>query len=397
MSDVIDKASYTSYVTNGMAAFLHSRQAKALIDGDHDQFIRTLKKWMSEDDFGKHYRKDFHLSTDTDAESSLSPTSSESLSTGSTSILESSNVPRLTAWKFEYFQKYVLSTTEARPLLDACRQDVIDHDLGIYGECFFFAAPIVDVDEQILLLTIRNMGIALVCIIVVSSLVIPGIFSALLVVAMVLSIDVCLFGFMALWGVKVNMISMVNLVISIGFSIDYTAHITHAFTHCPGNTRAERMAECLTVIGAPVFHGAMSTGLMAVSMFFADKQILVVFAKMMVLVLTFSLAHGLLLLPVMLSIFGPMKSRPSSNLTQLRSLLFWDIRPASLRKSSTCTTVASAGLSQLSVCDTRSSASSPVFCRTPRSDLTNSIAATTAVDTTIARYVAEMPVSSKLP
>eukprot|EP00920_Eleutheroschizon_duboscqi_P031408 GHVT01075888.1.p1 GENE.GHVT01075888.1~~GHVT01075888.1.p1 ORF type:complete len:1769 (-),score=121.54 GHVT01075888.1:1416-6722(-) len=167
MSDVIDKASYTSYVTNGMAAFLHSRQAKALIDGDHDQFIRTLKKWMSEDDFGKHYRKDFHLSTDTDAESSLSPTSSESLSTGSTSILESSNVPRLTAWKFEYFQKYVLSTTEARPLLDACRQDVIDHDLGIYGECFFFAAPIVDVDEQILLLTIRNMGIALVCIIVV--------------------------------------------------------------------------------------------------------------------------------------------------------------------------------------------------------------------------------------
>lgn len=55
------------------------------------------------------------------------------------------------------------------------------------------------------------------------------------------------------------MISMITLVISIGFSIDYSAHICHTFTHCLGRTRNLRAVECVVLMGTPVFHGAAST------------------------------------------------------------------------------------------------------------------------------------------
>lgn len=37
-------------------------------------------------------------------------------------------------------------------------------------------------------------------------------------------------GLMVLWKIQLNALSLVNLVVAIGISVEFCAHITHAFT-----------------------------------------------------------------------------------------------------------------------------------------------------------------------
>ncbi len=54
-------------------------------------------------------------------------------------------------------------------------------------------------------------------------------------------------GFMWLWKISINSISIVNLVLAIGLAVDYSAHVAHAFMHATG-TRDERMIQvCVCV------------------------------------------------------------------------------------------------------------------------------------------------------
>ena len=43
-----------------------------------------------------------------------------------------------------------------------------------------------------------------------------------MVMVMLVTIDVGLFGFLDFWHLKLNMMSMVCLILSVGFSVDYT-------------------------------------------------------------------------------------------------------------------------------------------------------------------------------
>ena len=73
------------------------------------------------------------------------------------------------------------------------------------------------------------------------------------------SLIVELFGLMYIWGVQLNAISMINLVMAVGFSVDYSAHIAHAFTVSRENTVDKRIIEALTTVGSSVILGGTST------------------------------------------------------------------------------------------------------------------------------------------
>lgn len=49
--------------------------------------------------------------------------------------------------------------------------------------------------------------------------------ASIFAVICVVMIDVNLFGMMSYWNVPLNAVSMINLVMSVGFSVDYAAHI----------------------------------------------------------------------------------------------------------------------------------------------------------------------------
>ncbi|KAI8517767.1 Patched domain-containing protein 3 [Branchiostoma belcheri] len=88
--------------------------------------------------------------------------------------------------------------------------------------------------------TLQNIGIATACMLVVSLLLVPHPVCSLWIVLTITSIDAGVIGFMTLWGVNLDSVSMINIIMCIGFSVDFSAHITYAFV--TGQGRREMSA-----------------------------------------------------------------------------------------------------------------------------------------------------------
>ncbi|KAK3754819.1 hypothetical protein QZH41_002138 [Actinostola sp. cb2023] len=73
-----------------------------------------------------------------------------------------------------------------------------------------------------------------------------------------ITFEATLFGWMYIWGVSLHGVSMINLVMAIGFAVDYSAHIAHAYVMSPKETAEERVIEALRTLGASVLMGGGS-------------------------------------------------------------------------------------------------------------------------------------------
>ncbi|EAK88611.1 patched family protein with 12 transmembrane domain [Cryptosporidium parvum Iowa II] len=174
-----------------------------------------------------------------------------------------------------------------------------ESDLSILTECF------------------SNMLSCGIAIELITLMLIPELMSGLFVIILMACIDIGLFGFMYYWNVKLNMVSMINLLLSMGFAVDYSTLMTHTFSHCYGKTRNHRMIESLGLMGAPVCHGAMSTFLGIVVLSGSSSYIFTVFFKMMIMVVGFGIFHGAVVLPILLSLVGRMPCHSSNILYQV--------------------------------------------------------------------------------
>ncbi|CAD7011709.1 unnamed protein product [Ceratitis capitata] len=112
-------------------------------------------------------------------------------------------------------------------------------------------------------------------------------------------------GYMALWDVNLDSISMINLIMCIGFSVDFTAHICYTYMSSKKRSPKARVREALHSLGLPIVQGSSSTILGIIALLLAQSYIFLVFFKMVFLVIFFGAMHGLFLLPVLLSLFGP--------------------------------------------------------------------------------------------
>ncbi|KFG63350.1 patched family protein [Toxoplasma gondii RUB] len=176
----------------------------------------------------------------------------------------------------------------------------------IYPIAYTYMMIFYESDLGILSSVLINMLSAGLAMLLVAFVLIPEALAGFLVILMICLIDLALFGFMYFWRVKLHMVSTIALVISIGFAVDYSAHLCHTFTHCKGETREKRVIESLVLMGNPIFHGASSTLLGIMLLGFSESFVFTVFFRMMVMVVAFGASHGMLLLPVILSWIGPM-------------------------------------------------------------------------------------------
>nr|CAB3485431.1 unnamed protein product [Digitaria exilis] len=106
-------------------------------------------------------------------------------------------------------------------------------------------------------------------------------------------------GVMAILGIQLNAISVVNLVMSIGIAVEFCVHITHAFMIGSGD-RETRSRQALSTMGASVFSGITLTKLVGVIVLrFAKSEVFVVYYFQMYLALVLiGFLHGLIFLPV---------------------------------------------------------------------------------------------------
>ncbi|KAK2582155.1 hypothetical protein KPH14_004514 [Odynerus spinipes] len=161
---------------------------------------------------------------------------------------------------------------------------------------------------------LRNLLLALICVMATTAVLIaePQTCFWILLCVLLTLLNVC--GFMNFWGLTIDIVSCIGLELAVGLSVDYAAHVAHAFLNAPSQDKEpqDRKIRALVAvkhIGAAVAYGAGST-LLALSMLaFSDAYVFRAFFKIFFLVITFGLWHGLFLLPVVLSTVGPRSLR----------------------------------------------------------------------------------------
>ncbi|XP_048862074.1 patched domain-containing protein 3 [Brienomyrus brachyistius] len=172
--------------------------------------------------------------------------------------------------------------------------------LLVYHPAFIYYDQYAVVVEN----TVQNIIIATVAMLVISLLLIPSPICSLWVTFAIASIIVGVAGFMALWDVNLDSISMINLIICIGFSVDFSAHISYAFVSSSKSSANEKAVEALFALGYPIVQGAISTILGVVVLSASSSYIFRTFFKIMFLVITFGMVHGIMFIPVFMTFFG---------------------------------------------------------------------------------------------
>jgi len=188
-------------------------------------------------------------------------------------------------------------------MMDSVRKTAKDAAPQLDGTAYSFSFLFFEGDKVIKSETLRNVFIAAAAVFVMCLVLLADLWTAFLVLVIILAIDTELLGFMAADGLTYNSVTSISLILSLGLSVDYSVHIAHSFLMFTG-TRDQRAAAALRHIGGPVFQGAASTFLAILSLAGASSYVFRTFFKMWLVIISLGWLHGSVVLPVMLSFIG---------------------------------------------------------------------------------------------
>nr|KAG5711759.1 hypothetical protein BaRGS_023523 [Batillaria attramentaria] len=279
-----------------------------IYNGTTDSWFKSLTDWLA-------------VTTDADAlamiDASKYPTSeanfvnltyrviNEQQTRLSQNLLFDSTYADITASKIPYQHTVMSTTSEQIEALDATRQMIRDAGFS-ESECFPYSPEYLtwETNRVIQEELYRNLGLACLCVFLVTLILIAHVGTSLMVFSCVVFTLVDVAGTMHLWGLTIDTVTTIILILAIGLAVDYSAHIGHMFMTVTG-TRSERVKETLGEMGPPVFYGGFSTFLAFILLVNSNSYVFTTFFKVFLLVVIYGLFHGLFFLPVLLSWLGP--------------------------------------------------------------------------------------------
>lgn len=151
---------------------------------------------------------------------------------------------------------------------------------------------------------VRNISSTMAVMVVIIALLIVTPSAVLVVCFCLCLIIVNIIGYMHFWGLTMDSVTIIMLVIALGLAVDYSAHIGRAYMEMQG-TPDERLRGCLANMGVAVLNGALSTFVAVLLLGGSQSYVFVTFFRQLFLCIVFGLGHGLILLPVLMSLAAP--------------------------------------------------------------------------------------------
>ena len=113
-------------------------------------------------------------------------------------------------------------------------------------------------------------------------------------------------GTMQLMGLHINSLTYVIVVMAIGILVDFLTHILLRYYETTNTTREAKVQETLRTMGASMFVGGVTTFLSVCPLVFSTTYIFMTVFWAFVGIVLLGFTHGLILLPVVLSLIGPV-------------------------------------------------------------------------------------------
>ncbi|CEF59990.1 Sterol-sensing domain and Patched family-containing protein [Strongyloides ratti] len=183
-------------------------------------------------------------------------------------------------------------------------------DLDVYP--YSDHTPFVDQTLSINNNIFGSIAAALICTAIICIIFIPHIPSVISAVFSVFSCSYGIFGFLSLWSVDLDPLSMAALLMAIGFSVDFTSHISYHYYKSNYEYPRQKIQDALGVIGLPMIQVGISTIIALIPLLFKQSYLAMVFLKTIIVVVVLGMWHGLVILPAILTFVTKYKKTEGS-------------------------------------------------------------------------------------